>query len=92
MHGNHVTEIFRKDTAKKDPFCRVFFTVFEGNSKLLFKRKGDHSYGRMYKHEISTEMSQAIEIHSCTVLSVCIRNHKYKIVVQCYLKFQIDDF
>ena len=71
MHGNHVTEIFRKDTAKKDPFCRVFFTVFEGNSKLLFKRKGDHSYGRMYKHEISTDIYQTIEIHNCMVISVC---------------------
>jgi hypothetical protein len=37
-------------------------------------------------------MSQTIEIHSCTVLSVCIWNHKYKIVLQCYLKFQFDDF
>ena len=92
--GDQVMKVFGKDTTKKNHFCRVLLLYLKIKSQVVVqkRKRRDHSFSRKYKHEISTEMSQTIEIHSCTVLSVCIWNHKYKIVLQCYLKFQFDDF
>ena len=94
--GMQVMKDFEKKIPQKNHFCRVLLLYLRKNIKsqvVVPKRKRrDHSYSRKYKHEIAKELSQTIWIPNWMVLSVCIWNDKYKIALQCYLKFQLDDF